>query len=73
MRCMINGTEYDVPTRKDGTVDVVALKKTAGIASNRQIIKQDCDGSNHVVNSGDEISAQPGDHYRDMPIHTRGV
>jgi len=72
MRCMINCTEYDVPTRDDGTIDVDAVKKAAGISPDRLVIRQDPDGSNHIINPGDEVAARPGDRYTDSPIHKRG-
>ena len=72
MSFMINSREYDVPTRDDGTIDVDAVKKAAGISPDRLLIRQDRDGSNHVVNPGDEISAQSGEHLTDSPIHKRG-
>ncbi|MCK4658176.1 MAG: hypothetical protein KAV82_01520 [Phycisphaerae bacterium] len=72
MLCMINGKELDVPTRDDGTIDVDAIKKAAGISPDRLVIRQNRDGSNQVVNPGDEICARPGDHYMDGPIHKNG-
>jgi hypothetical protein len=72
MRCMINCQEFDIPTREDGTIDVDAIKRAAGISQDRLVIRQGHDGRNEVLNPGGEASAQPGDRFMDAPIHKQG-
>lgn len=72
MQCWINCMEHDIPTRGDGTTDADAIKKEGGIPPDRLVIRQDPDGSNHIINPEDEIPVQPGDRFTDSPIHVRG-
>ena len=73
MRQMINGKEFDVPVTTDGVLEVDVVRRAAGIPEDRTIVKQNCDGSNEILNSGQMVPVKPGDHFIDMPIHRRGT
>ena len=73
MRQFINGREYDIPTRSDGTIDVDTLRRAVGIPSNRALVMQKQDGTNQIINSGQRLKVNPGQHYSDMPVHRRGT
>jgi hypothetical protein len=72
MRQFINGREYDIPTNPDGSINSNTLRKASGIPSNRALIMQNPDGSNRMVNPGQNLNVRPGQHYSDMFLHKRG-
>jgi hypothetical protein len=72
MRTLINSREYDIPTNSDGTIDADALRRAAGVPSNRALILKKTDGSNDIVNPGQKLQIQPGQHFSDMSLHRRG-
>jgi hypothetical protein len=69
---MINGREIEIPFDTDGTVSVEELRRAAGIPAGRQLILKGSDGSNTVVNPGEQLRLDPRQHFADMPAHTRG-
>jgi hypothetical protein len=72
MRVMINGREFDVPTRSDGSVNSNAIRRAAGISGSRPLLMKNSDGSNQMVNPGEDVFAAPSQHFSDAPRHRRG-
>ncbi len=72
MRTLINCQEYEIPTNSDGSIDADTLRQAAGIPSNRALIMKKTDGGNDVVNPGQKLQVNPGQHFSDMSLHRRG-
>lgn len=69
---IINGREYEIPTSDDGSVPAEAIRRAAGIPSDRPIILKGRDGANRVVNPGEKLLIDSRQHFSDMPAHRRG-
>lgn len=72
MRIMANGRLVDVPTDGEGRAEASAIRSAAGIDPKRLLIRQQPDGRNEVVKSGDRVALNSLDNYRDVGDHDRG-
>lgn len=72
MRQYVNGKMVELPVDRDGCVDSDAIRRAAGLPSDRQLILQSPDGGNRIVNPGERIALQPGQSSTDAPLHKRG-
>jgi hypothetical protein len=72
MQHMVNGRVVELQTQPDGSIDSDALRQAAGIPENRQLILQLPDGSNRIINPGENIRVPPQQFFMDAPVHKRG-
>lgn len=73
MRHMINGRVVELFTQaEDGSVQVDDLRAAADISNDRELILQLSDGSNRIVNPGENLRLSPDQFFRDAPRHIRG-
>lgn len=72
MRHLINGEEYDIPTNPDGTIPVSVIRKAGHISDDRVLIMKRADGSNEVINPGENLTVNPGQHFSDLARVIRG-
>jgi hypothetical protein len=69
---MVNGRIVELTTTEDGSVDSDSLRQAAGIPDDRQLILQLPDGSNKVINPGEQLNVPPDQFFSDIPPHKRG-
>ena len=72
MHLMVNGRVVEVPTASDGSIDSDDLRDVGGVPDDRPLILQRADGSNELINPSEKMRVNPGEHFMDAPIHTRG-
>ncbi|MHB8973988.1 MAG: hypothetical protein ACYC3X_27740 [Pirellulaceae bacterium] len=72
MRQMVNGRLVEVRTGINGSVSSNEIRRAAGIALNRPLVLQLPDGSNRVINPGEDVSIAPDQHFTHIPPHKRG-
>jgi hypothetical protein len=70
---MVNGKQVDIPMESDGSVDSDVLREVAGIDEDRPLVLQRPDGRNEIINPGEKPVVRPGSHFRDVPVHQRGI
>ncbi len=70
---MVNGKQVDIPMDSDGSVDSDVLREVAGIDKDRPLVLQQPDGRNEIINPGEKPVVYPGSHFRDVPVHERGI
>ena len=68
----INGEVYDIPANSDGSINADTVRRMANIPSDRALVLQNPNGSNHVINAGEDFRVRPGQHMSEMNIHKRG-
>jgi hypothetical protein len=72
MRVFVNSRECEIPTNSDGTVDGSVLRERSCVSANRALILKKPDGANEIINPGQQVRVDPGQHFSDMPLHVRG-
>ena len=72
MRQMVDGRVVEVSTRSDGSVQSGALRQAAGIPDDRQLVLQLPDGSNRIINPGEDVNLPPDQFFTEIPAHKRG-
>ncbi len=72
MRQMVNGRLVEVRTGVNGSVSSNDIRRAAGIEPNRPLVLQLPDGSNRIINPGEEISIAPDQYFTHIPEHKRG-
>lgn len=69
---MVNGRVVPVQAEPDGSIRADKLRKAAGVPDDRQMILQLPDGSNRVINPGENVHLPPDQFFFDAPGHIRG-
>lgn len=72
MKHMVNGRIVELQTGDDGCVDSDLLRQAAGIPEDRPLILQLPDGSNRIINPGEQVRVSPEQFFVDAPAHKRG-
>jgi ABC-type protease/lipase transport system fused ATPase/permease subunit len=72
MRHMVNGRIVEVFAEADGSMESAAVLQAAGIPEDRELILQLPDGSNQILNPGENVTLSPNQFFRDAPKHKRG-
>ena len=72
MRIYVNSREYDIPTHSDGTIDAGILRERGCIPANKALILKKPDGANEIINPGQKVRVNPGQHFSEMSLHERG-
>ena len=73
MRQMVNGKIVEVFTNLDGSVSSDAIRKAARIPGDRPLILQQPDGSNTIINPGQNVPLTSDQYFSDIPMHKRGT
>ena len=73
MRLCANGREIEVPTDKDGNVEVAEVRRVANVPDDRMIIQQKPTGENIIMPRYGRIRVDPYTHFMDSPRGTRGL
>lgn len=69
---LINGREVNVPTQADGSISEAEIRYHGGIPQNRSLILKDPNGSNTLINRGQNVQIHPGQHIGDISQNIRG-
>ena len=73
MQRMINGRLVEVFTNRDGSVSSDSIRKAARLPKDRPLVLQQPDGSNKIINPGDDIQLASDQIFlEDIPLHKRG-
>jgi len=72
MRHMVNGRIVGVPAEANGSVQSDAIRRAARIPQDRPLILQLPDGSNKIINPGENVSLTSDQFFIDAPAHKRG-
>ncbi len=72
MRHMVNGRIVEMFVESDGSIQSDALRRAAGVSDDRQLILQLPDGSNRIINPGENVKVPPDQFFLDAPAHKRG-
>jgi hypothetical protein len=69
---MVNGRIVEVFAEADGTVRSDAIRRSAKIPQDRPLILQMPDGSNKIINPGENVPLTSDQFFIDAPAHKRG-
>jgi hypothetical protein len=72
MRHMVNGRIVEVFAEADGSVPSAAVRQAANIPQDRPLILQLPDGSNKIINPGENVPLTSDQFFIDAPAHKRG-
>ena len=73
MRHMVNGRIVELEPEPDGSVNSDVLRRAANVPDDRQLILQLPDGTNRVINPGENVRVPQQQFFVDAPAHKRGV
>lgn len=68
----INGQVFELFADGNGDVSSDAIRKAARIPADRPLILQLPDGSNKIINPGENLPLTSDQFFRDIPVHKRG-
>jgi hypothetical protein len=72
MKHIVNNRVIEIQPQSNGTISSDDLRRLAGVAPDREFILEMPDGSNMVVNPGDNLHLPRSTKFTDAPKHKRG-